>query len=758
MVDNVDGSTVFHNTDPLHSVASQNASEGGSVVGLLDVVRRRKLTIATFIAVPVVLGALACLLMTPQYMSSATLMLSPPERQIVGIQEVVGSLGRSPDVVETELQVLLSRSLSRLVVEELNLAALPEFNKELGTPSGIQGVIGWAADSMRTALGAISNDRNWSNTPEEPRERPGNELSKVIEQFRKRLSVHPIGKSRVLEISFLSQDPQLAADVPNLIVRSYIDGRMNEKSEETRKANLWISSQLATLRESLDAAERAKERFREEAGLVPGGRDVTLVLEQISDVSSQLVKAQGDRIKAEAHYERVRRVATDRRLEHAPEVLSSPVVQHLREQMTDVDRRRAAAERTRGSRHPEIIELRAQAAEINSMIGAEIQRIAASLQAEVATAQDREEALKQRLQSMREEVNEMNRRRVGLEALEREANVNRTIYEMFLTRDKETGMEGSLANADAKIVSPADIPAEPTIPNVPVVMALTLVLSASCGLLAAFLLEQLDQGFRGRQQIERLTGVRTVGIVPIVNRTSLFRRTRPHQFVLDSPRSAYAEALYTVYGRTIHDAIVDGQAPKSLIVTSSVPNEGKTTVATSLALLLASFGRKVCLVDADLRRPQIHNLMGVQCGPGLSDWLSGTYELEGVLRTGLASGVDILTSGRPVPNPSDVLSSSAMRAGLNQLCDLYDLVIVDTAPASVSADAASLSFIADRTLYLVRWGQTRRSVVTQMLQDTVSMTGTIPVVALSMVNVRRYAQYRFGDSGQYYGSAKAYFK
>ena len=430
-------------------------------------------------------------------------------------------------------------------------------------------------------------------------------------------------------------------------------------------------------------------------------------------------------------------------------MLASPLIHRLREREADVARRVAEMATEYGPRHPKMINIQAELQDIRGRIEAEVEKIVRGLSNEFEVAQAGERTLERNLSNLQEEATRSGAAHGQLRVLEREAAASRALFDTLLARFKEAGGRDEIQHADARIISYADVPALPTWPRKGLVVGAALAVSTFLGVLLVLLLELLDRGFRSSEQIESVTGAGTLSLIPLLAGLRL-NRGSPVQYVLDRPASSFAESL-----RTLHTGLLLSDvdtAPKSVLITSSLPVEGKTTIAIAMARLIARSGRRVVLVDADLRRSQVAKILELSNEQGLVEIL-GTQEasLETVIQHDRDSGLHVLTAGsRSVSNPPDLFGSSRMRDLISALQHTYDLIVIDSPPLHVVSDSRVLARMVDKTVYVIRWEKTKREVATLGLKQLLESGASVAGVALSMVNVRKNARYAYPDSGYYY--------
>ena len=401
-----------------------------------------------------------------------------------------------------------------------------------------------------------------------------------------------------------------------------------------------------------------------------------------------------------------------------------------------------------------MVQLRAEAADLQAKIDSEVGKIMAGLQNEVSVASARESALAASLDASQNRVALGNEKEIALRAAEREAEANRALLASLLARQKEAlaGQDLDSQQADARVIAAAGAPVEPSFPNTPVVLGLVFIASGVLGLLTILVLELLDGGFRSGEQLERATGVASLGFIP---KAPLEPGQSLYDLIRTRPASAFGEALRTLNWSVA--LLSPDRPPKTVLITSAQPGEGKTSVATSLALVQALAGQRVLLIDADTRQPTLHEVTAVPREPGLLDVLSGRATLEEALRQAKDGGFHVIPAGAPTPNTPSLLASQRMDALLADLTARFDLVILDSPPVMAASDSRILARKIDATVVVVRWASTRRETVRLALRQ-LELDGAAAIGAvLTLVDAKRHAQYSYGDSGAYTGALEKYY-
>ena len=727
---------------------------------------RHKWLLVTTVGLVTLAAAIYVAQATPRYAAKAKILIGVPRTNIADVENVLRGLQINRAQLESEMQVLTSRSLVTRVVDKLDLVNEPEFNPRLRPPSRsllhqwFPGIgldpLGWIPERWRVALsgGAAGSAEPPPPTPEEVEQQV---RRAAVAKVRASLSVRIEGRSRVIEVTARSPDPKLAAGLVNTLADLYLLEQLEAKFEATRRAAAWLNDRVQDLRRQVEASERAVEEYRREHGLIES-KDTTVTEQQVAEINTQLILARTKTAEAGARLRQIRSLLTSERgVESAAEVLASPLIQSLRERETDVTRRAAEMATEYGPRHPKMINVKAELDDIRERLEAEVEKIVHGLDNELEVARIREQTLDRNLENLRAEAAKLNTFQGRLRVLEREAAANRTLFDTFLSRWKETGRQEEIQHADARIISYAEVPARPVSPRKTRIVGAALGFSVFLGIFLVYLIEELDSGFRSSEQIESMTGYGVLSLVPLLTRLRL-KRNQPVTYAMDRPASSFAEALRTLYTGILLSNV--DTPPKSLLITSSLPEEGKTVISAAMARLLARSGRRVLLIDADLRRGQIAKVLDLPNEYGLVEILGRRqHSLDEVVQHDGVSGLHVLTTGGTVvPNPPDLLDSDRMRALLSEAGEAYDLIVIDSPPVRLVSDTRILSHLVDKTVFVIRWAKTRRGVATLGIKQIVEAGASVAGVVLSIVDVPKNARYGYADSGYYYGSSRKYRK
>jgi succinoglycan biosynthesis transport protein ExoP len=691
----------------------------------------------------------------PLYKAESIVVVEPERKKVVNIDQVAQNINPDWLTPVTEAAIIRSRDTALAVVERLDLVNHPAFNAALRPPQPGTLEIGKAWLARGLTLVGIETEFAAKREPAAALA-PARSLEPehLVGAFLGGLESIPVERSRLIKIVYTSTDPALAADAANAVAELYIEGQKKAKGQATTEANSWLDQRVREVHEQVIRAQQKRDEFRRQAGIIQLG-DLSINAEQLAVVNSRLLEARTVRQQAEARYAQVAKLTrSGAALESVPEVLSSALIQNLRLQEIEAGRKIAELQTQFRDGHPKMVLAKAELADARAKLQSEVEKIASQLQHEVDLARSTEATLQAEVQRLQQQMEEQNDAKVTLDLLESELQASKQLYETLLARYKETEVQDStVQRQDARIISTALPPGGPFYPQKKLLVGVAFAASLVIGVVLAIAIELLDYGFRSLSQIEALTGLPTLGMVPLIVRKEVNRR--PHQLAVAKPGSVYGEAV-----RTLRTALIlsdSERPPRTIVVTSSVPNEGKTSTALSIACQSAKSGQRCIILDCDLRQSSVHVHCDLPNRVGLADYLVGKARLEEVIEIDAVSGTHLIPAGARAPNPIDLLGSPQMRRLVKALSQSYDLVILDTPPVLAVSDALVMVRHVDATVFLIRWEKTRRQAAMSGLKLALEAGANLAGVVLSQVDVKRHAQYDYADSGYYYGGYNKYY-
>jgi len=718
---------------------------------------RRKLILAITIFVAAI-GYIQVNEIKNIYTATSTLMVGLPEQRVIDIKSVVND-NASNNGAEGEIEVLRSRVLAAKVIKRLNLLSNPEFNPSLQKPE--KGLfdflrylnprtwipVSWKK-AIKEALGQETERVVAPSTPQEKEEQEQRQqVSTATDILLGSLELEQVGYSNVIKIKVRSLDPKTAARIANDLPEAYILDQLESKFEATEKANNWLTEQLGDLQSKVVESERAVEMFRQEHGLTETS-GTNLLDTQLSELNSQLIIARAEKAEVDARLAQLQRLLErgGQGVETASEVLSSALVQQLRTQEAQALSRISELSVEYGPKHPRMLQAKAELSEIRERIHTEVERIAKGLEHDAEFAATRVASLEDSLSVAQGKTGEQNKEAIQLRSLQREATANKTLYETFLNRFKETSSTQGLETSDARIISQAEVPGGPSYPNRNQLLADYIMIGffGACSLVLA--LQLLNPGLMSPEQVHQVLHEFVIGVIPMLQGKELL-----HDYVLEKPNSPMAEAIYSL--KFSLDLSDPDHPVKAVVVTSSVPEEGKTSLAIALARAVAAPGKKVIIVDGDMRRSSVGKRLGLKTKhKGLSDLIvTQDADLSEFILRDEKGGVDYLPPGTAkYANASDIFASHRMLDIIDILKYSYDLVVIDTPPVMAVADARIIGRVADKTVFVVRWDKTPRKVARAALEQLRRAEVSVAGVVLQQVDLKRYGRLGYGDSGYYY--------
>jgi exopolysaccharide transport family protein len=707
---------------------------------------RRRLRLFAAVALAVFVAVLLYTLQeTPRYTATSQVMLDVRKEQVADMSAVLSGLPADSSVVDTEVEVLKSRSLAARVVKQLKLDQDPYFNPNAPGATGVSSWLPWIKKAVAPmpAAGSIEAQR---------------QSEKVVDNLLGGLKVRRSGLTYLISVEYTHIDPAQAAKIANSFADLYLTEQLEAKFDATAKANEWLDTRVVELRDQLQTAEAAVQQYKIANNLM-SAEGATLTEQEISGLNQQLASARAQQAESDARLNIARnQLARGSTGEDVGESLNSPVVQQLRQQRAEQSAKVADMSGRYGDRHPDLLKAKRELADIDGQIQAEIRRIISNLEAQAQVARQRTGSMAGSVSQSKGALAGNNRASIKLNELERKAESVRTLYESLLARFKQTSNSQGIEQADARVVSRAKIPTSPSYPKPSLNLALGLVLALGAGAAAVVLAEILMAGLFTEDEVERRIGIPYLGSVPLLSSAlddaKLARGMSPPDYLLAKPLSTFAESFRKLRAAILFSKV--GETIKVIAVTSSLPGEGKTTTTFSLARTLATSGANVVVVDCDLRQSAINRFLPEVPTLGLLEVLNGVCTLDQALITD-PSGAKVLALAKSAYTPRDVLGSPAMLKLLTELRERFEVVLLDTAPLLAIADTRILAPHADAVVMLARWKKTPVKAITAAINLLQGRGVFLAGLALTQVDLKAQTRYGYGDANYYYKSYRKYY-
>ncbi len=697
---------------------------------------RNKWGILGFALAITVLTILVVFSMKPVYKATATLLIESQQANVVSIEEVYGLDKSNSEYFLTQFEIIKSRRLAEKVVKKLSLQEHPEFNQEPFLSFNWREMLPFDLPENDDAAGMSAAEV----------ERIA--LNKFIDGFSARLAILPIRKTQLVKISFEANDPKLAADVANAIGVAYIESNLEAKLEVTMQASSWLSERLGGLKADVNAAEKALQDFLDAENLVGEEGGTTIANKELELISSKHIEAKRDRLNLESHYNQIQAARGSVRLyELVPGVLQDRTVQEFKRQLLEVELKRSDLAKRYGSKHPSMIAVQSEVANARNSLNSQIKSVINGIKSDYQAALASERSLEKALARTREGLQVLGRKEYKRKELENEAESKRAVYDTFLQRFNETNATGDLNSANARIIDPAIVPSLPEKPKKKLIIVAAFVASLMFGVVFAFLLEALNNTIQTARDVESKLSATLLGVLPLLKQDKKNPHPSYREF-LESNHSSFAESVRTIRTGIVLSALDNPH--KVLAVTSTMPDEGKTSVAINMAFALGQM-EKVLLIGADMRRPAFNKALGIdKHAIGLSNFVAGTAKLEDCIQHLDEGGIDVLPAGTIPPNPLELLSSQRFSKALRVLEGQYDRIVIDTAPSQSVSDAMVISPLVGGMIYVVKADSTTYQQAKAGIKRLKDVNAPLIGVVLNQVNTKKAAKYYGGDYGGYY--------
>ena len=709
--------------------------------------KRRWAAIPAFVLI-FLAGAVSSLRTTPLYQASTQIILEKDARRATTIDSVLADRDAwSEDAFYvTQTRVLQSRHLALRAVEALELEGKPE---RLPPPDRFSlSPLVWAGQGVAWLRQGVGGE---SAVASPVAAIPGAVQAGKVDHFLAALNVVPVRMSTLVDLRFRSPDAEFAARAANALAEQYIRHSLELRFDASKEANDWLSGQLEELRLKVAESDRALQEFKERNRSVSLDDRQNIVVQKLTALNQQVTDARLARFDREARYQQLgqlrRRGAP---LDAFPDVMQSAAVQQLKSQLATEQAQQADLRRQEfGENYGPLKAITAQIQTTTGRLNAEMDRIADAVRTEFETARARENAMAQALEAQKNEALGLDRHAIEYAQLDREAESNRQLYENLLLRTNETSISNEFKGSNIQVVDRAETPRMPVLPNTRRDLTLAAVGGLTVGLLLAFGVEYFDSRIKSPEEIKTHLGLPFLGIIPLAKGSE---NAQEAPMLADTVPPAFDEAIRAVRTAVIFSSAEPGA--RSVIVTSTGPGEGKTVVSSSLAITLAQAGQRTLVVDADLRRPRLHEALGRSQEPGLSNVLIGDVKLADAVRTTTVASLSLLSAGHIPPNPAELLGSARYLALFEELKTRFDWIVLDAPPVMPVTDAAIVARPAGGVLFVIGSEMTPRQSAMTAIEHLRAANAKFVGAVLNRVNIHRhayyYAPYYRKDYAKYY--------
>jgi len=726
-----------------HRRASAAPTSDVSLIDYLGVIQKRRwLAIGSFLAV-VVPAALWLLASPTVYEARARLMIEPAASAPITFSDGRGAADASSQrALETQYEVLRNRALASRTIEALKLWGQPAFLAS-DQPASLARVFNVAWEAVRGLFAGQA-------APGPAPATPADKAAPYVDALLGRLAVRPVENSRLVDIAFQSQDPALAATVANTLAQLAVEQDLESRYQSAQHASEWLNTRLAEQRAAVDSSESALQKYREEHGAITLDDRQNIVVQKLADLNSAVTRAKTDRLSKEGAYNQLLALQGNKAaLDTFPLILSNPYIQQLKAQVAELQKERSQLAERYGDRHPDMVRVSTALQAAEARLESEIAKTVESVRNDFLVAQAQERSLTGALEAQKRQTLDMGRVEIEYGSLQRDAASNRQVLDALLQQAKESGLIAAVSSSNLRIVEQAVAPTVPARPQRARSLFLSFLGAAVLALGLVFGAEFMDARLKSPEEIRAHLDLNCLGLLPVVERKVL-----DHATPLVGTRSSadFSESVRRL--RTNLMLAAARRGAKTIAVTSTSPQEGKTVVACNLALALAQADRHVLLVDADMRRPQVHEVFGIRQHPGLSEVLASRTQAAQSICRGVERGLDVLTAGELPPSPAELLVLPFFRELMETAGTEYDFVIVDCPPVMAVTDATLVAADVAGVVFVVGADATSRGAARAALGELEGSRDSVLGAVLNRVELRRnryyYSRYYRPDYDKYY--------
>lgn len=724
------------------SARGDTFGESVNVGRLFARVRRRALGTTVLAVLLFAAAALVITTLKPRYQTEALVQIGAHGNRLFDTPNIAVAKPEDVEAVLSEVQVLQSYDVLADVVRRLSLQDVGEFNGHDRTAPEV-----WFANLVsylqaKTGIAPAPDEADLSDP-----------VNYATLELQKHVWVDSAGRSRVIRVVASSENAARSAAIVNALIDAYLDRQAAMKEAEGVRTLGVLKDRIANLQRQTEAADRNVEAYRQKMqlfrvqGALPNS-DSSLASQQLQTLSANLATAVAAREEAEA---RVRAANTYAGGGTNADAISNRLIQELSDQETTLRAKQAELASRNGPSHPAMLAVNAQLREVRSKITSETARVLQTFRNEVEVARARERGIAEQVAKVKVEVARYDDAAVPLRAAEQQAETSHKLLNDLTRRQHEVEALRGAQEPDAERVSVARAPLVPYFPRTKALLFVAAIGSIGASIALNLAFEMRNRGVWSGDEVRDVFGINCLGLVPLVNTT---RRRSPADMITLKPNSAFAEAIRTV--SVWLDVLHGTGTGRTVLITSAVPGEGKTSMAMALARQAAESNERVVVVDLDFRRPSMHKIGKVALTPGVAAVLTGEVQLDQALRKDSGSDAFLLPAG-DADNPTALLRGQAMKDLIANLRLRFDLVVLDSPPTSVVADTRIVARAADAVVFVTKWGSTGRDLVAAELRSLEEAGATVIGVTLNHVNAREHARYGYSDSGIYRGKAKKYY-
>jgi len=708
---------------------------------IVQLLRRRKWLILGTAAALLAIAAIQVLTTTPLYRSFATVEVDPERPNVLAADPSLESSFASnsrEEYLATQARKLRTRALAERVIDKLDLTSRPAFGEPVRK--------GFFIDQSRALAAAVRGLLGLRDRSLDERV--------FVNRFLDNLGVQVLRNTRLIEVSFTSPDPELAASVVDALVGEFIEQSLESRFQATTHVTDFLGKQLLDLKTAVEESEQKLIDYARDNDIVNLNERETVNVGKLADVSDELTRVENQLVEQRSRYQAIAGATP----ESFPEMLTNPTISRLESELSSENKRLAGLLSRHGQEWPEVKETRRQIGELEEQLREEKRQAIQLARDQYRLAVDRHQRLQAALEGQRRIVDRLNDDSIEYSILEREVETNKQLYEGLLQRLKEAGVSAGLAWSNIHLADRAAVPRRPAFPRRSLALAVALVLGLVLGVGAAVVVETLDDTVATSEEVAEELKLPTLGMIPVLDEAGRRLGTGGNgNGDRDVPIIAYEKSenwqapAWEAY-RSLRTSLLlshSGRPPRSILVTSALPGEGKSTTVANTAIVLAQTGARTLILDLDLRRPTMADLFGVSAKQGMTEFLSGNSDLSSLACESGFANLYLIPAGPPAPNPAELLGSERLRTCLDWLLEYFDYLVIDSPPCLEITDSLVLCPQVDGLLLVVRAEKTPKDVVRKASERVAMVGGRILGVLINAVDARR-SEYGYGSYHAYY--------
>jgi len=744
-------------------------SREAALIEYWRVIVKRKWVIVTFAVALIFLAGISSFLAIPKYKSTATLLIEDEISRVFDIDETFDfqpQAYRDLRFYNTQIKLLKSGSLAARVVRQMNLFQKPEFHSYRNSEKRLvisakeifsfKWLIPKKKSRKKRAIDFIQSDA----------------YSEIIKEVQKNIDVKSIRDTKLVEVSFISYSPVLAAEVVNTLAEEFINFSIKKRYDTTQKAPDFLSEQIADLQDNLAAKEKRLQRYGQEKEIFFLSDTESTVVNKFADLNEAYTKAQIEKIEAESTY----RELIDLKVDSLPQFVKNPMIQELKTEFTRILNEYIEKSKIFKPEYPEIIRLKAKLDSMREELKNEIEKAVEAAESEYRSAQKKEASLRNLFEKQKEHVTRINSNTILYNSIKIEVENKRALLNSLVKRQNETLISARLSGlktSNISIIDKGKVPENPFFPKKKLNLFLAFLMGIFGGVGFCFLFEYLDNTVKGPDDVEKLTGLPSIGAIPYLppegknkKKYGYYSRFKyshgdrnlgsndPNQKIKEIELVNYHFPKFFISEdyRMVRTSILLSHAdapPKTIAFLSASPREGKSTTLANMAVSFAQLGEKVLVVDSDLRKPRLHRIFEAKNNRGLSGYLTGKLSLGDSIQKTNVENIWILPSGLIPPNPAELLNSKKMKEFMEKMKKEFDVILLDTPPILAVIDGVIVSTLADSTMIIIRAGSARRKPFLSAIEEIKRANAKIIGVVFNEVKLKK-ADYHFIDYYRYY--------